>query len=105
MPIYCYRCVNNHLTDDYVPVAEPRATVSCDVCGQPAHRSYPDEHKHTDLVDRERWSDSMGVNPRQIPEAVRTFPGSVYDSEGRLLIKNRKHKLFEAKRRGLTELD
>ncbi|MHC4332614.1 MAG: hypothetical protein ACYSTZ_00085 [Planctomycetota bacterium] len=60
---------------------------------------------NTDLVNNERWSDSMGVQPHQIPEAMQIFPGSTYDSEGRLLIKNRKHKLFEAKRRGYAELD
>jgi hypothetical protein len=61
---------------------------------------------NTDLVNNERWSDAMGVNPDQIPEAMKIFPGSTYDSEsGRLLIKNRKHKLFEAKRRGYAELD
>jgi hypothetical protein len=60
---------------------------------------------NTDLVNNERWSDSMGVQPHQIPEAMQTFPGSTYDSDGRLLIKNRKHKLYEAKRRGYAELD
>jgi hypothetical protein len=60
---------------------------------------------NTDLVNNERWSESMGVTPEQIPEALQTFPGSTYDSDGRLLIKNRKHKLYEAKRRGYAELD
>jgi hypothetical protein len=60
---------------------------------------------NTDLVENERWSESMGVTPEQIPEAMRTFPGSVYDSTGRLLIKNRKHKIQEMKRRGYAELD
>ena len=60
---------------------------------------------NTDLVDNERWSESMGVTPEQVPEATRTFPGSVYDSEGRLLIKNRKHKIQEMRRRGYAELD
>jgi len=105
MPIYSYRCSNGHLTEDFVPVMEPRATVPCETCGQPSHRSYSDEAKNTDLVHNERWSDAMGVVPNQIPEAMKTFPGSEYNSEGQLLIKNRKHKLFEAKRRGYTELD
>lgn len=60
---------------------------------------------YTDLVDNERWSESMGVTPEQIPEAVKTFPGSTYDSTGRLLIKNRKHKLQEMKKRGYVEFD
>ena len=60
---------------------------------------------NTDLVNNERYSESMGVTPEQIPEAMRTFPGSVYDSTGRLLIKNRRHKIQEMKRRGYAELD
>ena len=60
---------------------------------------------NTDIVNNERWSESMGVTPEQVPEAMRTFPGSVYDSEGRLLIKSRKHKIQEMKRRGYAEFD
>ena len=59
---------------------------------------------NTDMVENPRWSESMGVTPEQIPEAMRTFPGSEYDSEGRLLITSRKHKKFEMKRRGYTEI-
>jgi hypothetical protein len=60
---------------------------------------------NTDLVNNERYSEAMGVTEEQIPEAMRTFPGSEYDSTGRLLIRNRKHKLAEMKRRGYVEFD
>ena len=106
MPIYCYRCVDGHRTEDFTSIPEPRATVDCEVCGKPASRSYSDECKNTDLVNRERWSESMGINPDQISEAIRTFPGSEYHPEtGALKITSRKHKLYEAKRRGYVELD
>jgi len=57
------------------------------------------------MQPRERWSDAMGVHPNQIPEAIKRYPGSVYDKEGRLLIRNRAHKKFEMKRRGYIEYD
>jgi hypothetical protein len=47
----------------------------------------------------------MGVSPKQIKEAERRFPGSKYDSKGRLEILNRKDKLKKAKERGYKELD
>ena len=57
------------------------------------------------MQSRERWSDAMGVHPSQIPEAMKRYPGSVYDKEGRLLIRNRAHKKYEMKRRGYVEYD
>lgn len=105
MPIYVYRCGDGHITEDIVPVFEPRATVDCSVCGKPASRSYSDEGFSTDLVSNERWSESMGVNVEQISQAQKTFPGSEYHPEtGALKIKNRKHKVYEMKRRGYSEL-
>ena len=105
MPTYVYRCTEGHVTEDVIPRMDPKPMVDCKVCGQPSSRSYRDEAKNTDIIDNERWSESMGVTPEQVPEAMRTFPGSVYDSSGRLLIKNRKHKIQEMKRRGYAELD
>jgi len=75
----------------------------CSVCGHWMRRIF--SRVNTDLVDRPRWSNTMGVNPRQIPQAVKLYPGSVYNEKGQLLIRNRKHKLFEMKRRGMVELE
>ena len=105
MPIYVYKCECGNVIEDFVPIYRPKSAVTCSVCNKSAKRSISSEHVNTDLVDNERWSESMGVMPEQIPEAMRTFPGSVYDREGRLLIKNRKHKLEEMRRRGYVELD
>ena len=60
---------------------------------------------NTDLVNNERISRSMGVNIRQIPEAMKRYPGSEYDGRGYLKIHNRKHKIQEMKRRGLVEFE
>ena len=54
----------------------------------------------------ERYSEAMGVQVEQIPEAMRMFPDSEYHPEtGALRIKNRAHKLKEMKRRGCAEFD
>ena len=58
----------------------------------------------TDLVNNERFSEAMGVQPHQIDEAMQKFPGSEYNAEGALKIESRKHKLYEMKRRGYAEL-
>lgn len=105
MPIYVYKCECGTVIEDFLSTMNPKKTAKCPSCGKRANRSYMSEAKNTDLVDNERWSESMGVQPSQVQEAMKTFPGSTYDSTGRLLIKNRKHKLFEAKRRGYAELD
>lgn len=105
MPIYVYKCECGNTIEDFLSTYNPKKTAVCANCGKNANRSFSSERKNTDLVNNERWSESMGVMPEQVPEAMTTFPGSTYDSEGRLLIKNRKHKLFEAKRRGYAELD
>lgn len=113
MPVYCYKCAVCGLERDVfkhncpTPGHFVRAGrfVRCRGCGGVAKRHYLGEQKNTDLVDRERFSDSMGINPDQLELAKKTFPDSEYDSEGRLKIKNRKHKLYEMKRRGYIEYD
>ncbi|HDY89188.1 MAG TPA: zinc ribbon domain-containing protein [bacterium] len=52
-----------------------------------------------------RWSWSMGVNPRQIPEMTRKYPGSNYNSKGQLEVIGRKDKLKKMKARGLVEFE
>lgn len=106
MPIYVYRCtVCGKATEDFRPVPEPRVLIECSACGQAAERSYSDERVNTDMIDNERWSESMGVAPNQVAEARRLFPDSTYDKQGRLLIRSRSHKKQELKRRGYAELD
>jgi hypothetical protein len=59
------------------------------------------------MRSRERYSKAMGVNPEQIAQAERNFPGSEYvksgPNAGDLIIRDRKHKLREMKRRGMDE--
>jgi len=104
MPIYCYRCPDGHLSEifEFSPGAKPG--IKCNYCGKPAKRSLSDEQVNTDCVSRERWSDAMGINPDQIADFRKAYPDSVYDNEGRLLVKSRAHKKKLMKERGYVEL-
>jgi putative FmdB family regulatory protein len=104
MPLYEYICSCDKKPIEIIALKyEPSTYITCPKCGKRAKKiiSLP----NTDLVNNERFSGAMGVNIRQIEQAKKIYPGSEYDKKGRLLIKNRKHKLYEAKRRGLSELD
>jgi len=105
MPIYCYRCQLGHTTEDFKKKPKPSKHLKCKVCGERASRDISLEHIHTDCGDAERWSDAMGINLDQIAQAMKTFPGSEYNQEGQLKIKNRNHKKLEMKRRGYVELN
>jgi hypothetical protein len=105
MPIYCYKCKNGHVTEKFVAAMHPYVSCDCETCGRKARRSFSDEMFNTDLVNNERVSESMGVQPHQIQEAMKTFPGSEYTKDGGLKIHSRKHKKEEMKRRGYVELD
>ena len=62
----------------------------------------------TDILmrDNERWSDSLGVNPEQIPEFKRVYGDLMeFDRDGRCLVKNRHHKKKLMKARGMIEFD
>lgn len=106
MPIYCYRCTRcSQKTEVFKGHYNPDPTIHCEYCGKTAERSFSDERVNTDCNDSERWSEAMGVAPNQVAEAQRTFPGSTYDKQGRLLIKNRAHKIKEMKARGYCEIE
>lgn len=103
MPIYCYKCPDGHVTEDFCHKIGAKPRIACDVCGKYAKRNIGCEQKNTDCVYNERYSDSMGVNPDQIPVAKKTFPGSEYLSDGRLIVESRSDKLKKMKERGLME--
>lgn len=65
----------------------------------------PREVSHKWITENERWSRSMGVPQASLAEYRKRYPNSTYSSDGRLLIKNRRHKLQEMKARGFVELD
>ena len=83
-------------------MSDSNKPVRC-VCGKKMARviSLP----NTDIVENVRLSNSMGVNPRQIPEAMRKYPGSEYSPDGRLIVHSRKDKLQKMKQRSLVEFE
>ena len=90
-------------------VSDRNKPVECE-CGSMAKRDLQVEFaprglRNKWITDNPRWSLSMGVPPSQVAAFRKRFPDSVYDNNGRLLIKNRKHKLQEMKRRDFCELE
>ena len=103
MPIYEYSCNTcGTITEIFQTHYDFPESIGCK-CGFTANKII--SQVNTDLINNERWSNSMGVNPRQIPEAMKKYPGSMYNDKGQLRINNRKHKLYEIKRRGVQELE
>ena len=108
MPLYTFRCSKCGLVFDHIECMEHRNNAQvCPGCSGPAGRDEESEisrRNHHQNEDHPRLSHSMGVNPEQIKEAEKNFPGSAYAPDGRLVIKNRQHKLYEMKRRGMEEI-
>ena len=92
MPIYEYSCDCNWTTEVIAPMKDYNKPVVC-VCGKNMQRiiSLP----NTDMINNVRFSNSMGVNPRQIPEMERKYPNSRYTPDGKLIVNSRKDKLHK----------
>lgn len=111
IPSYVAKCGSCGAVFPYFStIAERWELVPCEACGAMASRNEEEELasvkvSHKWITDNERWSVSMGVPRKQVEEFRKRFPKSTYDDNGRLLIKNRKDKLRQAKERGFVELD
>lgn len=109
MPLYTYKCDKCDKVFDQIEEIRDRDKQQTCECGGKASRDVETELNNTSdisaMQSHERFSFAMGVNKRQIPQAMKKYPGSEYDSRGFLKIKSRKHKLFEMKRRGLIEFE
>ena len=111
MPRYTFKCTNCGLLEDhFLPIKHRSVAQVCSGCGGPADRDVAAELAGASAFDETtkdhvRYSRSMGVNPSQVKEAEKNFPGSRYTPDGRLIINNRQHKLMELKRRGMIELN
>ena len=103
MPIYDYKCKCGHTEWVYIQNHKPKRYLKCERCGKKMIKVYGEFN--TDIINRTRYSNSMGVNPRQIPEAMRVYPGSEYTLDGRLIVNSRKDKLKKMKQRGLVEFE
>jgi len=108
MPNYAYKCKDCGNFHE-INTIRNRDKAECPQCGKECDRDVEYElNSGSELnvvSDNYRWSLSMGVPPSQVNEFRKRFPNSTYNDQGRLLIKNRKHKLSEMKQRGFVELD
>jgi putative FmdB family regulatory protein len=108
IPDYGYKCEECGNFRDFNTISG-REKTQCPKCGKECSRDVEYELNSGVsfklVTDNPRWSISMGVPPSQVEEFRKRFPKSTYDDRGRLLIKNRNHKLSEMKARGFVELD
>jgi putative FmdB family regulatory protein len=106
MPLYIFKCSRCGLVFDHIECTEHRNDAQvCPGCNGPASRNIEEECAgRKQIPEHTRLSKAMGVNPEQIPEAMKAYPGSEYTPNGDLIIHSRQHKLKEMKRRGMEEL-
>jgi hypothetical protein len=55
--------------------------------------------------EHERVSLALGVNPEQIPQALKIHPDAKFDKRGNMILKNRTEKKQRLKERGWVEYD
>lgn len=113
-----YTCDCGYVANNVLPLKQRDSDV-CPKCGLKQRRvriEYPRNRTIHDfknkggvdalMRDNERWSWSMGINPEDIPKAMKQFPNATYHPKtGQLLVRNRAHKLRQMKERGLVECD
>ena len=109
MPTYTYRCNDcDTIFQDSALIANRNKPTECE-CGGAADRDVEAELAGSSgcqvITDNEHWSLSMGVPVSQVAEFRKKFPDSTYHDDGRLLVKNQKHKRKQGAERGMAELD
>jgi len=92
MPFYAYRCSKCDKSFEIAaPMADSAKPRKCE-CGAKAVRDIQAEHGRGNvdglIKDNIRWSWSLGVDPRQIPEAMKLHPGAEFN-------KLKEAKIFE----------
>ena len=79
----------------------------CPNCGNLGNRDagYELNHSSPQIEEKTRWSETMGCNPKQIKAMEKQYPGSRYDSKGRLEVSSRQDKLIKMKQRNMIEFE
>lgn len=110
MPEYSYRCCAcNTVFRESRLISTRDDSTECE-CGGRLDRDIEAElasvgKRKKWIIGKERWSRSMGVPVKQLAEFRKRYPHHVYNDKGHLLVKNRKHKLKQAKERKFVELN
>jgi len=94
MPIYVYRCLEGHQTDEVRAIANRDRSTTCPTCGKKAGRDrVASMRPHTDTgYNVEQLSDALGIHPDQIPEAKQKFPHHNYAPDGRMIIRSHQER-------------
>ena len=104
MPLYDYKCMRcEQLTERLVRTEPVLDLVPCEQCGYAAKRIISAGAGRQSGESRSIWSRSFGINPDQIPEMTRRFPGDEYHPvTGAMKINGFQHQKQIAKRLGMV---
>ena len=110
IPTYVYQCSTcSHVFDTMESIGRRNNPQTCPKCEGLGYRDVEHELQCNSrakwVTDNERWSVSMGVPLASLADYRKQFPNSVYDNNGRLLIRDRKDKLRQMRERSMVELD
>ena len=103
MPAYDFECDKcETVTEDSFPISKRPPHIKCPKCGGKAVRIFTVNSKHN-AESRVIWSKAFGINPDQIPEMMKRFPGDEYNPvTGAMRVKGFQHQKKVAKRLGMV---
>ena len=114
MPVYCYSTAEGEIIEHFQFTLDPPDTITGED-GTVAYRDYQAEHGSRKWQQGIPWSEplhslSLGVNPKQIPEAEKKMaalgcPTKYHPVTGDMLITDRQHRNKVMKISGVRDND
>lgn len=109
MPVYTFRCPQCDKVADHVLPVDLRYTQQvCPSCGnddctrdltaEAVHST--DQEYHTPV-----YSNALGINPAQIPDALKRFPHHEYAPDGRMILRSHAQRKRVMKELGFFDKD
>lgn len=99
---HCKRCISDFIysDDEDFPKRCPSCdAVYCTLHWQVVENNYDGVNIDCTMKENLRYSNSLGVNPNQIPAARKIHPDAEFTSDGRMVIHNRHEKMKRLKER------
>lgn len=106
MPFYDYECDQCGKTGTrYSSVADRDNQRHCEGCGRTLNRiQFPTpERAVSPGYWKERVSDALGVNPDQIPAAMKIHPGAEFTPDGAMIIRSHAEFTQRLKESGMVD--